>query len=364
AGRAYAQGGAVRLGVAGAAGQTHSIGIAARGMTEVTSVFAESSRRMVERLGRVMNAAGRAMGGLGAVIRFAKAHRGDPYGWGKTGRHSFDCSGFVSALVNVAMGRYPFRRLGSTGNMPWPMMARGPGPFSIGWFTGSPGHTAATVNGVNMESRGGDGVVVGSAARGAGSFPNVYHLKPGLIRGGAGADAPFGGKVSSALSWLIGKESGGRTTARNPSSTAFGIGQLLLANRRKYAARLGVGPWTTSRSAQLSMMRMYIGERYSTVGNAVAHWRRHHWYGRGGRFRAGQTIGVGDRGPELLRFDRPGRVFSPEQSAGIGGPIVLEFRGDGSGYSEFLAREVRKLVRVKGGGNVQLAFGYGSRAAS
>ena len=41
------------------------------------------------------------------------------------------------------------------------------GAFEVGWFTGNPGHTGATVNGVNMESRGGDGVVVGSRSRGA-----------------------------------------------------------------------------------------------------------------------------------------------------------------------------------------------------
>lgn len=39
------------------------------------------------------------------------------------------------------------------------------------------------------------------------------------------------------------------------------------------------------------------------------------WYGYGGRFAAGQLIGVGDRGPELAVFDQPGRILSPEQSA-------------------------------------------------
>ena len=41
------------------------------------------------------------------------------------------------------------------------------------------------------------------------------------------------------------------------------------------------------------------------------------WYGRGGTFRAGQLIGVGERGPELIRFGQPGRVYSPEQSAAM-----------------------------------------------
>lgn len=42
-----------------------------------------------------------------------------------------------------------------------------------------------------------------------------------------------------------------------------------------------------------------------------------------------------------------------------GGTVTLEVRGDGSRYSEFLVQELRKAVRVKGGGNVQVALGSG-----
>src|SRR4030095_13635180 len=76
----------------------------------------------------------------------------------------------------------------------WSMFAPGPGAFSVGWFKGNPGHTAATVNGVNIEARGGRGVVMGSAARGARNslFTNLAHVK-GFARGGkaTGGDLPF-----------------------------------------------------------------------------------------------------------------------------------------------------------------------------
>ncbi|MFE2019891.1 hypothetical protein ACFW9O_17830 [Streptomyces sp. NPDC059499] len=40
-----------------------------------------------------------------------------------------------------------------------------------------------------------------------------------------------------------------------------------------------------------------------------------------------------------------------------GGRVVLELRSDGSRYSDFLVGEIRKAVDVKGGGDVQTAFG-------
>jgi hypothetical protein len=106
-------------------------------------------------------------GGLSGAMAFGSSQQGKPYVWGASGPNGYDCSGFVSALINYAKGRNPFQRLGATGSMPWSDMAAGIGRFMVGWFKGNPGHTAATINGVNFESRGGRGVVVGPSARGA-----------------------------------------------------------------------------------------------------------------------------------------------------------------------------------------------------
>jgi phage-related minor tail protein len=130
--------------------------------------------------------------GLAGVLQFVKSQVGKPYLWGGVGPRGYDCSGLVSAAINTAFGRNPYSRLGSTGSMPWSMFAPGPGAFSVGWFKGNPGHTAATVNGVNIESSGGRGVHMGPGARGASDrlFTNRMHVK-GFAKGGLFGDPPF-----------------------------------------------------------------------------------------------------------------------------------------------------------------------------
>jgi hypothetical protein len=115
----------------------------------------------------------------------------------------------------------------------------------------------------------------------------IGHLSAGGGGGGPGGVTVGGGKLSAAEAWIIGKESGGRTSADNPSSTAFGLGQLLISNRRRYAARLGVSPGTTDYNAQLKMFRMYVKERYGTPERAKAFWQAHGWYGAGGPVQTG-----------------------------------------------------------------------------
>jgi hypothetical protein len=100
----------------------------------------------------------------------------------------------MGALVNVIKGvEDPFTRLFSTGSMPAGIFEKGRGAFQVAWFRGNPGHTAGTLNGVNVESRGGKGVVVGPNARGADDplfNSGVYHL-PGFAGGGQVGDPPF-----------------------------------------------------------------------------------------------------------------------------------------------------------------------------
>lgn len=99
----------------------------------------------------------------------------------------------------------------------------------------------------------------------------------------AGGGSYGGGTVSMAglspaEAWIIQHESGGRTTAQNPTSTAFGLGQLLAGNRRSYGARLGINPNTTDYNQQLALFRAYVASRYGTADRAQAFWRSHGWY--------------------------------------------------------------------------------------
>ncbi|MGB3762723.1 MAG: hypothetical protein WA966_05815, partial [Ornithinimicrobium sp.] len=116
---------------------------------------------------------------------FAKSQAGKPYIWGGVGPGGYDCSGFMSAIVNVLRGFSPYSRVGTSSTFPWAGFQPGPGQFSVGAFTGSPGHVAGTLGGMNVESTNGS-VRVGPAARGATNpmFTRMAHLGAGGNYGG------------------------------------------------------------------------------------------------------------------------------------------------------------------------------------
>jgi hypothetical protein len=162
-----------------------------RGANEIAAVSAKAINKAL------MGAGGGGFnpglsGGLGFAQRVGAMHL--PYIWGGVGPRGYDCSGFMSAILNVVQGRRPYSRRGSTGTFPWPGFAPGPGAFMIGAFQGSPGHMAGTINGVNVESSGSRGPHTGRSARGARDrmFTMLYHLK-GYAKGGqvVEGDPPF-----------------------------------------------------------------------------------------------------------------------------------------------------------------------------
>jgi septal ring factor EnvC (AmiA/AmiB activator) len=93
-----------------------------------------------------------------------------------------------------------------------------------------------------------------------------------LQRGGTKCDLSG---TSDAEYWIIMHESGGDPTARNPSSTAFGLGQLLLDLRQRL---LGADYDTIDCGKQLYAFRAYVKERYGTAEAAKAFWLSHGWY--------------------------------------------------------------------------------------
>lgn len=169
----YAKGG--RPGLSVKASLPSANGLAQSLAAEARAIARPVAQKLADELGA----------GLFGTMAWGKSQAGKPYGWGASGPSSYDCSGFVSALINYAKGRNPYRRLGATGSMPWSDMASGRGNFMVGYFKGNPGHTAATINGVNFESAGGVGVRYGRSARGADSslFTNQMKVK-GFAEGG------------------------------------------------------------------------------------------------------------------------------------------------------------------------------------
>ncbi|MEU5166790.1 hypothetical protein [Streptomyces mutomycini] len=127
--------------------------------------------------------------GTGRALKWARTQNGKRYQWGGNGNPSWDCSGFMSAIESVIRGQKPHRRWatgsfrGSSAPDGW---VRGlKSPFMIGITNAGVGHTAGTLNGVNVESRGGDGVVVGPRARGWNSslFTDVYGFRSSVPKG-------------------------------------------------------------------------------------------------------------------------------------------------------------------------------------
>ncbi|MFD5790726.1 hypothetical protein ACFWH1_29420 [Streptomyces sp. NPDC127037] len=134
--------------------------------------------------------------GFKSGLRWARTQAGKKYQWGGNGNPSWDCSGFVSAIESVIRGQKPHRRWatgafsGKTAPPGW--VLNGKSPYMIGITNAGVGHTAGTLNGVNVESRGGDGVVVGKSARAwnnnlftshyayKGTYDQGGYLQPGL----------------------------------------------------------------------------------------------------------------------------------------------------------------------------------------
>lgn len=134
-------------------------------------------------------------GGLGgpkiqAALRWAKTQNGLPYQWGGNGNPSWDCSGFVSAIESVIRGQKPHRRWsthafsGNTAPPGW--VKNGASAFKVGITAAGVGHTAGTLGKTKVESRGGDGVIVGSRARGYNDslFTSWYGFQPGKYDSG------------------------------------------------------------------------------------------------------------------------------------------------------------------------------------
>ncbi|TXS22383.1 hypothetical protein EAO70_05850 [Streptomyces sp. adm13(2018)] len=177
-----------------------------------------------KRLGQV----GIGGGGFARGLAWARTQAGLPYQWGGNGNPSWDCSGLVSAVESVIRGQDPHRRWatgsfsGKTAPPGWVLNGRS--PYRIGITNAGVGHTAGTINGVNVESRGGDGVVIGKGARAwndklfthhyayQGTYDSGGYLQPGLnlAYNGTGRPEPvFTTAQANALTRVANQGSGG-----------------------------------------------------------------------------------------------------------------------------------------------------------
>lgn len=187
-------------------------------------------------------------GGLGgpkiqAALRWAKAQAGKPYIWGGVGPKGFDCSGFMGAIENVIRGLKPNSRRWATGafsgnTAPPGWVRHGNSAFKVGITNAGVGHTAGTLGKTHVESRGGEGVVVGPRARGYNSplFTDWYGFQPGkydqggylqpgmnLAFNGTGRPEPvFTRQQANALMSGAGKPQQPLVVELHPQEGAFG----------------------------------------------------------------------------------------------------------------------------------------------
>jgi phage-related protein len=182
------------------AGVTHVVDPLLRSFPGMSTGFGQMLRRIPSRMidalfGYSKEADKQGGGGLGgpkiqAALRWAKTQNGLPYQWGGNGNPSWDCSGLMSAIESVLRGEKPHRRWsthafsGKTAPPGW--VYHGNSPFRVGITAAGVGHTAGTLGGTKVESRGGDGVAVGNRARGYNDklFTSWYGFKPGSYDSG------------------------------------------------------------------------------------------------------------------------------------------------------------------------------------
>ncbi|WP_055693366.1 hypothetical protein [Streptomyces prasinopilosus] len=157
--------------------------------------FGKMIRRIPNRIidalfGYSKKADDKGAGGIGgprisAALKWARTQHGKPYQWAGNGNPSWDCSGFMSAIESVIRGQKPHRRWATMAfhgkQAPPGWVKNGNSAFKIGITNAGVGHTSGTLGKTNVESRGGDGVVVGSRARGYKSslYTDWYGFQPG-----------------------------------------------------------------------------------------------------------------------------------------------------------------------------------------
>ena len=103
-------------------------------------------------------------------------------------------------------------------------------------------------------------------------FETLEHETLATIHGGCDQG---GGGMDPNARWIMMRESGGRTAAKNPTSSAFGAFQMIKANRKRY---MGSNWQSTSLNAQYRAASAYVRDRYGSWAAAKRFWQRNRWY--------------------------------------------------------------------------------------
>lgn len=203
----------------------------------------------------------------------------------------------------------------------------------------------------------------GGPIRGGGSAAQNKRLARSML-----GNYGWGADQWNPLDQLWTQESGWRTTARNPSSGAYGIPQSLPASKMGAEAQ-GGGP--AAAAAQIRWGLDYIRERYGSPAGAWSHEQSHNWYATGGRRRFGfagwfanggsgrvngpTLLGIGEDGPEDFNITPAANKRSALRRSGDihvavnMGHVTLHGPGDaetvGKNIARTAARELTKVMK-------------------
>jgi phage-related protein len=126
----------------------------------------------------------------------------------------------------------------------------------------------------------------------------------GRTRGKAWAKAqgwPIkGGARWNALDYIITRESSWNPKAKNPSSTASGLGQFINSTSRAYMGGSPMSKYPFDK--QLAGVVKYTADRYGGLVPAMNFWKKHHYYAKGTLSAARGWATVGENGPELIKL--------------------------------------------------------------
>jgi hypothetical protein len=118
---------------------------------------------------------------------------------------------------------------------------------------------------------------ISSALSATPASPIVYAQRPPLMQVDAKAVARelLTDKQFRCFTRLIGKESAWNSKAKNPSSTAIGIGQLLEGTYQNLGMK-----HSKAEVPQMVAALAYIGRKYGSAGpcGAWRHWQKKNWY--------------------------------------------------------------------------------------
>jgi hypothetical protein len=268
----------------------------------------------------------------------------------------------IPDFLNILLG--PFQQFATTGGA-----APAPSRFDAGFAAGLPRNI--TLGG---ESRG----FFSAPGAGSGGSKVGGFVGESIVAGGTGGtpeqNKQLGKAMAAAVGWTGGEwsallelwqnESGWRTNADNPSSSAYGIPQALPGSKMG-----SHGPdWRTNPRTQIAWGIDYIKSRpdYGTPSRALSKWRSRspHWYAGGAwstdagyahheqdemvlpatiaeHVRLALNNGLGGNTAQMV-FNNTFQIGTGSGGGGLGGGSVIDMRRTAATLADYLEQEMRQ----------------------